>query len=49
MRGAAIMFFAYIGYDAVFTAAQEAKNPQRDMPIGILASLAGCRAAPTTT
>ena len=42
MRGAAIMFFAYIGFDAVSTAAQEAKNPQRDMPIGILASLAIC-------
>jgi APA family basic amino acid/polyamine antiporter len=42
MRGAAIMFFAYIGFDAVSTAAQEAKNPQRDMPIGILASLALC-------
>ncbi len=42
MRGAAIMFFAYIGFDAVSTAAQEARNPQRDMPIGILASLAIC-------
>jgi len=39
MRGAAVIFFAYIGFDAVSTAAQEAKNPQRDMPIGILASL----------
>jgi APA family basic amino acid/polyamine antiporter len=42
MRGAAVMFFAYVGFDAVSTAAQEAKNPQRDMPIGILASLAIC-------
>jgi basic amino acid/polyamine antiporter, APA family len=42
MRGAAIMFFAYIGFDAVSTAAQEARNPQRDMPTGILASLAIC-------
>jgi basic amino acid/polyamine antiporter, APA family len=42
MRGAAIMFFAYIGFDAVSTAAQEAKNPQRDMPVAILASLAIC-------
>jgi APA family basic amino acid/polyamine antiporter len=42
VRGAAVVFFAYIGFDAVSTAAQEAKNPQRDMPIGILASLAIC-------
>ena len=42
MRGAAVMFFAYVGFDAVSTAAQEAKNPQRDMPIGILASLLIC-------
>jgi APA family basic amino acid/polyamine antiporter len=42
LRGAAVMFFAYIGFDAVSTAAQEAKNPQRDMPVGILASLAIC-------
>ncbi len=42
MRGAAIMFFAYLGFDAVSTAAQEARNPQRDMPVGILASLAIC-------
>jgi len=41
-RGAGVIFFAYIGFDAVSTAAQEAKNPQRDMPIGILASLAVC-------
>jgi len=38
-RGAAVIFFAYIGFDAVSTAAQEAKNPKRDMPIGILGSL----------
>ncbi|HEU4562677.1 MAG TPA: amino acid permease [Longimicrobium sp.] len=42
MRAAAIMFFAYVGFDAVSTAAQEAKNPQRDLPIGILGSLAIC-------
>jgi basic amino acid/polyamine antiporter, APA family len=42
MRGAGVIFFAYIGFDAVSTAAQEAKNPQKDMPIGILASLAVC-------
>jgi basic amino acid/polyamine antiporter, APA family len=42
MRGAARVFFAYIGFDAVSTAAQEAKNPQRDLPIGILGSLAIC-------
>jgi len=36
------LFFAYIGFDAVSTAAQEAKNPQKDMPIGILGSLAVC-------
>jgi APA family basic amino acid/polyamine antiporter len=42
LRGAGVMFFAYIGFDAVSTAAQEARNPQRDMPIGILASLAIC-------
>ena len=39
LRGAGVIFFAYIGFDAVSTAAQEAKNPQRDMPIGILSSL----------
>jgi APA family basic amino acid/polyamine antiporter len=38
-RGAAVIFFAYIGFDAVSTAAQESKNPQKDMPIGILGSL----------
>jgi APA family basic amino acid/polyamine antiporter len=42
VRGAAVVFFAYIGFDAVSTAAQEAKNPQRDMPIGMLGSLAIC-------
>jgi len=42
VRGASIVFFAYIGFDAVSTAAQEAKNPQRDMPIGILGSLIVC-------
>jgi basic amino acid/polyamine antiporter, APA family len=40
--GAASVFFAYIGFDAVSTAAQEARNPQRDMPIGILGSLVSC-------
>jgi APA family basic amino acid/polyamine antiporter len=42
VRGAGVVFFAYIGFDAVSTAAQEAKNPQRDMPIGILGSLVIC-------
>jgi basic amino acid/polyamine antiporter, APA family len=42
MRGAGVIFFAYIGFDAVSTAAQEAKNPQRDMPVGILGSLVVC-------
>jgi APA family basic amino acid/polyamine antiporter len=42
VRGAAVVFFAYIGFDAVSTAAQEARNPQRDMPIGILGSLVIC-------
>ena len=41
-RGAATVFFAYIGFDAVSTAAQETKNPERDMPIGIMGSLAIC-------
>ena len=41
-RGAAVVFFAYIGFDAVSTAAQEAKTPMRDMPIGILGSLVIC-------
>ncbi|OLC06027.1 MAG: amino acid permease [Gemmatimonadetes bacterium 13_1_40CM_70_11] len=40
--GAAIIFFSYIGFDAVSTAAEEAKNPQRDIPIGIIASLIIC-------
>src|SRR5579864_7109578 len=40
--GAAYIFFAYIGFDAVSTTAQEAKNPQRDLPIGIIASLCAC-------
>ena len=42
VRAAGIIFFAYIGFDAVSTAAQEAKNPKRDMPIGILLSLGIC-------
>ncbi|MEP7258478.1 MAG: amino acid permease [Flavitalea sp.] len=42
IRAAAVVFFAYIGFDAVSTAAQEAKNPKRDMPLGILGSLAIC-------
>jgi APA family basic amino acid/polyamine antiporter len=42
MTGAGIVFFAYIGFDAVSTAAQEAKNPQKDMPIGIIGSLLIC-------
>ena len=41
-RGAAVVFFAYIGFDAVSTAAQEARNPQKDMPVGILGSLIIC-------
>jgi APA family basic amino acid/polyamine antiporter len=41
-RGAAVIFFAYIGFDAVSTAAQEARDPQKDMPFGILGSLAVC-------
>ena len=41
-KGAAIIFFAYIGFDAVSTAAEEVKNPQRDLPIGIIASLVVC-------
>jgi basic amino acid/polyamine antiporter, APA family len=41
-RAAAYIFFAYIGFDAVSTTAQEAKNPQRDLPIGIIASLVAC-------
>jgi APA family basic amino acid/polyamine antiporter len=42
LRGAGVMFFAYIGFDAVSTAAQEARDPARDMPIGILGSLGIC-------
>ncbi len=42
MTGAGIVFFAYIGFDAVSTAAQEARNPQKDMPIGIIGSLLIC-------
>lgn len=42
VSGAGVVFFAYIGFDAVSTAAQEAKNPQRDMPIGIIGSLLIC-------
>jgi APA family basic amino acid/polyamine antiporter len=42
LTGAGVIFFAYIGFDAVSTAAQESKNPQRDMPIGILGSLLIC-------
>jgi basic amino acid/polyamine antiporter, APA family len=42
VAGAGIVFFAYIGFDAVSTAAQEAKNPQKDMPIGIIGSLLIC-------
>ena len=41
-KAAAYIFFAYIGFDAVSTTAQEAKNPQRDLPIGIIASLVSC-------
>ncbi|MCE2927523.1 MAG: amino acid permease [Rickettsiales bacterium] len=42
LRAAGVIFFAYVGFEAVSTAAQEAKNPQRDMPIGIIASLTIC-------
>ena len=42
LGAAGIVFFAFIGFDAVSTAAQEAKNPKRDMPIGILGSLVIC-------
>ena len=44
VRGAGVVFFAYIGFDAVSTAAQEARNPQKDMPFGILGSLVICTA-----
>lgn len=42
LRGAGVVFFAYVGFEAVSTASQEAKNPQRDIPIGILGSLVVC-------
>ncbi|HEV8345019.1 MAG TPA: amino acid permease [Vicinamibacterales bacterium] len=42
LRGAGVIFFAYIGFDAVSVAAQEARNPQKDMPVGILGSLVVC-------
>ena len=42
LAGASVVFFAYVGFDAVSTAVEEAKNPQRDVPIGILASLIFC-------
>lgn len=42
LRGSALVFFAYIGFDAVSTAAQESRNPKRDLPVGILTSLAVC-------
>ena len=42
MTGAAVVFFAYIGFDAVSTTAEEAKNPRRDLPVGIIASLIVC-------
>lgn len=42
LRGAGLVFFAFIGFDAVSTAAQEARNPQKDMPMGIIGSLAAC-------
>jgi APA family basic amino acid/polyamine antiporter len=42
LSGAGVVFFAFIGFDAVSTAAQEAKNPKKDMPIGILGSLVVC-------
>ena len=42
LRGASVIFFAYIGFDAVSTTAQEARNPQKDMPIGIIGSLVIC-------
>ena len=42
LRGAAVMFFAYVGFDAVSTAAEETKNPQRNVPIGLIGSLLIC-------
>jgi basic amino acid/polyamine antiporter, APA family len=44
LAGASLVFFAYVGFDAVSTAAEEAKNPQRNLPIGIVSSLAFCTA-----
>ena len=44
MAAAAVVFFAYIGFDAVSTTAEEARNPSRDLPIGIIASLVVCTA-----
>ena len=48
-QGAAIVFFAYIGFDAISTAAEETKNPQRNMPIGILGGLAHLHASSTSS
>ena len=42
LTGGSIIFFTYIGFDSVSTAAEEAKNPQRDLPIGIIATLIIC-------
>ena len=42
VSGASLVFFAYIGFDVVATTAEEAKNPQRDLPIGIIGSLVIC-------
>ncbi len=42
LTGAAIVFFTYIGFDSVSTAAEECRNPQRDLPIGIIATLVVC-------
>ena len=42
MKGAAVIFFAYIGFDAVSTAAEEVVDPQRDLPLGIIGSLLIC-------
>jgi APA family basic amino acid/polyamine antiporter len=42
LTGGSIIFFTYIGFDSVSTAAEECKNPQRDLPIGILATLVAC-------
>ncbi len=48
LTGASIVFFAYIGFDAVSTTAEEARNPKRDMPIGIIGSLIICRSSPVS-